>query len=116
MTITNGDPDDLYNKLRWKLNETEPCRKAYNNSDRFNDVEQWTGAWVNSTTPEVAAELCADCHVLDLCGEYATIAEENSSIWGGMTPEQRKEKRRELRRLGTKKTHARPAEDAEGTR
>lgn len=95
--------------LLWAIDFTEPCNQEYDEHGNVNDVEKWTGNWVNSTDPEVAARLCEGCHVLDQCLQYALDNQESELIWGGTTPAQRKEILAGRRRA--KKVSARPSEN-----
>ena len=106
-------PEQAKAELKYKLNETEPCRVPFDENNQPNDPEKWTGAWVNSTTSEVARELCAGCHVLEICLEYAILNDEKDFIYGGMTPQQRKDER--ARRLRVKKINARLAKESNST-
>jgi Transcription factor WhiB. len=97
-------------ELQWSLNGTEPCKLPYDSEGNPNDPDKWVGSWVNSTTPEVAEELCFGCHVKDLCLKAALENNEKDFIWGGTTPEQRKEML-DARRRGAKKANTRSSKD-----
>lgn len=51
------------------------------------DRDDWLG---NPTQQARAADGCMDCPVMEACGLYAVTAPEQSGIWGGMTPAERK--------------------------
>ena len=100
--------------LQWALDGTEPCRQNFDEDGNVNDPEKWTGNWVNSTTPEIAEELCKGCHVLDKYLIYALIAKEKDFIWGGKTPEQRREILNGTRRQRTKEVGSGPTNNQVG--
>lgn len=74
---------DAYLLLWDKLNGTQPCAE---------DPDKWTENWTGRAIPvEVAERMCAGCPFLEECRTYAVLANEERGIWGGTTPEQRKE-------------------------
>lgn len=98
------EPRDLEKsaeEFSWKLNMTEPCAVPYAENGKPNDPEKWTGNWTNSTSPGVARELCAGCHVIEQCLAYALVNDERDFIWGGTTPDERKEMQNGPRRQRT---------------
>jgi hypothetical protein len=115
MSVDDSRLEELAEEFRWMLDETEPCALPYDDEGRPNDPEKWTGNWTNSTSPEVAQELCAGCHVLEQCLAYALMNEERDFIWGGTTPEQRKEMI-SARRLRAKERNRKPPQNEESPR
>lgn len=93
------------------VDNSEPCNQERDKDGILNDKEKWTGNWVNSTNPEVARALCAGCHILEQCLEYAIAAEEKNFIYGGTTPAERKVIFN-ARRRRAKKTNTGPVEDS----
>lgn len=53
------------------------------------DRDDWTGTPRQQTR---AATRCLDCAAMQACATYATTAREDSGIWGGMSPAERKGK------------------------
>lgn len=103
---------DEFDKL---LDGTENCFTGFDAEGRPNDVDKWVGAWTKHTSPEVAERLCAGCHVVDQCLAYALENNEKDFIWGGTSPEMRKEMRKNgTTRRPAEEADARPAEDPEG--
>lgn len=90
---------------------TEPCAVAFDENGRPNDPEKWVGPWTNSATPDVALELCSGCHIIDKCLKYALDNEERDFIWGGTSPDQRKELLR-AKRHRTKKSDSKITNNA----
>lgn len=108
--MSNRSAYEEFNNL---LDNTEPCRVLVDKDGRPNDPEKWTGAWTDSTDPEVAAALCAGCHIIDECLGYALEVGEKNFIYGGTTGPQRKEMLARQRRSET--TSHRFVKDANGT-
>ena len=97
--------------LKFSLNETEPCATPIGTDGRVNDPEKWVGAWTNSTSPEIARQLCTNedgtpCHVLLKCLKFAILNDEKDFIYGGMTPAERQEIANGTRRFPVEKTDA----------
>ena len=87
--------EQLHKELIAATNGSEPCfdphlanpdsQKIYESpTDLF--VENWSNRGVS---PEKAREMCAGCHVLVECRDYAMYNEEPYNIWGGTTPRER---------------------------
>jgi len=98
---TGREVQRKYLELLHSLNQTEPCYTE--------DSEIWTGNWVNSTDAETAQAMCADCHVLERCREYAILGQEPEGIWGGTRPVDRLAKGKRGQRSG-KNTYPRLTE------
>lgn len=105
-SFPNKEAEEAYWKLFWAQTGEEPCETG--------DPDLWVGNWVESTSPEVAAELCADCKVKDMCLDYALKANEKAFIYGGKTATERAELLR-ARRQPSKKTDRRPTNNKEQT-
>lgn len=56
------------------------------------DRNDWTGTPRQQTR---AADACLDCPVLTACATYAAIAGETSGVWGGLTAQQRTQRRKD---------------------
>lgn len=81
----NESVADLYDELWYKLNGKQLCAE---------DPDPWVENYTSRPIPvEVAEELCAGCPFYQECRDYAIAAEEENGIWGGTTPEQRRELR-----------------------
>lgn len=115
MSVDDSTLEELAAEFPYRLNETEPCATGFDENGNVNDPEKWTGNWTGSTTPEVAQELCAGCHVAEMCLAYALVNEERDHIWGGTTPDQRKELI-SARRQRTKARNDRPNADPKSPR
>ena len=48
--------------------------------------DEWTGTPAEQRS---AADACLDCLVLEQCLDYALTADEDTGIWGGLTPAER---------------------------
>ena len=76
------------------LDGTENCYRPFDDDGNPTDVDLYVGPWTKYTAPEVAERLCAGCHVVEQCLIYALENNEKDFIWGGHSPEQRKEMRK----------------------
>lgn len=90
----DDDAARLHRQLIESTDGTEPCYDPYLLQTDGRIYESHTDLWVENysnrgVSPEKAAEMCAGCHVLDLCREYARANDERTGIWGGETPRQR---------------------------
>jgi len=53
--------------------------------------DEWTGT---DRAQIRAAEACLECPAMVACAAYAEVADEDTGVWGGLTPRQRAEHRR----------------------
>lgn len=89
MTLTIGVPDharDEWEQLHDTLaahQEPPPCAGP--------DRDHWTGTVAQQ---QQAAARCLDCPAMVACATYARAAGERAGVWGGTTPQERKDQSR----------------------
>lgn len=88
------EAERLYIDLIKATNGTEPCYDPYLVEPDGKVRESVTDLFVENyanrgVTPEQAEAMCAGCHVLEQCREYARANGEPYGVWGGETPRQR---------------------------
>lgn len=80
---------NAYFELWDAMDGTQPC---------LDEPDEWVENWTSrAIPPSIAEEKCAPCkdEIKKACLAYALLAGEEVGIWGGTTPEMRKEMRDE---------------------
>lgn len=90
--------EQLYLKLMKDIKNARsipPCQTT--------DPELWYGiperdGFTQSSNYKPAKQLCSQCPVKNSCLEYALVAGETQGVWGGLSPDERKQMRSKHRK------------------
>ena len=101
------DAQRIYLRLQKEIEEAPiipPCQTT--------DPELWFGVneregYYQQSHYKEAKQLCSICPVAKTCLEYALVANETEGVWGGLTPQERKDMRAAAERNWKRRKRAR---------
>ena len=89
------ETEEAFHALVRATDGTEPCYDPLlapeDGSITLNDspTDRWVEPVAYKYSSKTAQEMCAGCHIIDQCREYAILAGEATGVWGGTTPRDR---------------------------